>query len=153
MSTSASDLRLERAVSAGGVVYRRGERGIEFLLCGRTGDRLWALPKGTPEYGETLEQAALREVREETGLDVVIEASLGSIDYTFTRPLQRVRFDKTVHHYLMRPSGAGSIERHDGEYDRVEWFPAAEALALITHANEAKVLRRALRAIDEEAGA
>ncbi len=151
--TSASGLRIERAVSAGGVVYRRGERGIEFLLCGRTAERLWALPKGTPEYGETLEQAALREVREETGLAVEIEAALGTIDYTFTRPVKRVRFDKTVHHFLMRPTGSGSIERHDSEYDRVEWFPAEEALALITHGNEAKVLRRALRALEQEARA
>jgi 8-oxo-dGTP pyrophosphatase MutT (NUDIX family) len=153
VSASASGLRLERAISAGGVVYRRGECGIEFLLCGRTAEHLWALPKGTPEYGETLEQAAQREVREETGLGVAIEAPLGTIDYTFTRPVQRVRFDKTVHHYLMYPTGAGSIERHDAEYDSVEWFPSEEALALITHRNEAKVLHRALRALGQEDGA
>jgi 8-oxo-dGTP pyrophosphatase MutT (NUDIX family) len=151
VNPGAARLRTEHAVSAGGVVYRRGDRGIEFLLCGRSWERLWALPKGTPEYGETLEQTALREVREETGLGVAIERELGTIDYTFTRALQHVRFEKTVHHYLMRPTGDGSIGRHDREYDRVAWFAAAEALALITHGNEAKVLRRALAALEEEA--
>src|SRR6185437_5033683 len=113
MSSSASDLRTEQAVSAGGVVYRRGERGAEVLLCGRGAEGLWALPKGTPEYGETLAQTALREVREETGVGATIEGSLGSIDYSFSRPAQHVRFDKTVHHFLMRPDGSGATEQHD----------------------------------------
>ncbi len=151
MSSSASDLRTEQAVSAGGVVYRRGERGAEVLLCGRTAEGLWALPKGTPEYGETLAETALREVREETGVGVTIEASLGSIDYSFSRPAQHVRFDKRVHHFLMRPDGSGAMEQHDREYDRVGWFPLGEALALITHRNEARVLERARVMLEAEA--
>ena len=66
-------LPLQGAVSAGGVVYRRGPRGIEVVLCGRTEDGVWGLPKGTPSPGESLEQAAVREVTEETGLQVAIE--------------------------------------------------------------------------------
>jgi len=150
VNSGASRLRTEHAVSAGGVVYRRGEHGVELLLCGRSAERLWALPKGTPEDGETLEETALREVREETGLGVAIERDLGTIDYTFTRAEKHVRFEKTVHHYLMHPTGDGSITRHDREYDRVGWFPAEEALAAITHENEAAVLRRALSALEEE---
>lgn len=145
---SERELRTERAVSAGGVVYRRGPQGIvELLLCGRNGDRLWALPKGTPEPGESLQETAAREVREETGLGVRIEADLGSIAYTFERPAQGVRFDKTVHHYLLQPDGTGSIETHDGEYDCVGWFAADDALRIVTHRNEARVIRRAIDAI------
>ena len=100
-------LRVEQAVSAGGVVYRRGEHGIEIVLCGRMHEGLWALPKGTPERGESIEQTALREVSEETGLGVEIVGDLGTIEYGFARPAQGVRFEKTVHHFLMRPDGSG----------------------------------------------
>jgi 8-oxo-dGTP pyrophosphatase MutT (NUDIX family) len=151
VTTGDIPLRIERAVSAGGVVYRRGERGIEIVLCGRSPEGLWALPKGTPRAGESLPETALREVGEETGLDVEIEADLGPIRYTFARPSLGVRFEKTVHHYLMRPSGAGSLDDHDGEYDRVAWFAAEEALRLMTYRNEADVVHRALAALGEGA--
>ncbi|MFN0251917.1 MAG: NUDIX domain-containing protein, partial [Kofleriaceae bacterium] len=70
MTTRDTELRVEQAVSAGGVVFRHGAQGIEVLLCGRVREALWALPKGTPEHGESIEQTALREVGEETGLGV-----------------------------------------------------------------------------------
>jgi bis(5'-nucleosidyl)-tetraphosphatase len=142
------DLRVEPAVSAGGVVYRRGELGIEIVLCGRSSEGLWALPKGTPEHGETLHETALREVSEETGLGVRIVGDLGTIEYSFARPMQGVRFEKTVYHFLMEPTGAGSVDEHDGEYDRVAWFQAEEALRIMTHRNETQVVRRARDAIE-----
>lgn len=151
MTTRDFDLRVQQAVSAGGVVYRTGERGIEVVLCGRTPEGLWALPKGTPERGESLHETALREVSEETGLGVEIVGDLGTIEYVFARPVQGVRFEKTVYHYLMQPTGIGSVSDHDGEYDRVQWFPAEEALRIMTHRNEAQVVRRALDAIEEQA--
>jgi 8-oxo-dGTP pyrophosphatase MutT (NUDIX family) len=149
--TARDDLRVEQAVSAGGVVYRTGERGVEIVLCGRTAERLWALPKGTPEPGESLRDTALREVSEETGLGVRIVADLGTIEYEFARPSQGVRFAKTVHHYLMQPDGRGSTEEHDGEYDLVNWFAAQEAFRFMTYRNEAAVLRRALDEIERAA--
>ena len=72
MTTRYDDLRVEKAISAGGVVFRHGSDGVEIVLCGRTAERLWALPKGTPEPDESLEQTALSEVREETGLQIKI---------------------------------------------------------------------------------
>lgn len=151
MTTRDIGLRVEQVVSAGGVVYRRGERGVEIVLCGRTPEGLWALPKGTPEPAESLRETALREVSEETGLGVEIESDLGTIQYAFARPAHGVRYEKTVHHFLMRPSGSGSVDDHDGEYDRVVWFAAEEALRVMTHRNEANVVRRALVALEEEA--
>jgi 8-oxo-dGTP pyrophosphatase MutT (NUDIX family) len=146
--TVRDDLRVEQARSAGGVVFRRVDAATEIILCGRTAERLWALPKGTPEPGESVAETALREVREETGLGVQIVDDLGTIEYEFARPAKGVRFEKSVQHYLMRPDGRGSIEEHDHEYDRVEWFPVAEALRSMTYPNEANVVRRALGAID-----
>ena len=148
MTTGDLDLRAEHAVSSGGVVYRRGEHGIEIVLCGRIAEGLWALPKGTPKDGEALRETALREVSEETGLGVRIVGELGTIGYSFARPLRGVRVEKTVYHFLMEPTGIGSVDEHDGEYDRVAWFQAEEALRVMTHRNEVQVVRRALAAIE-----
>jgi 8-oxo-dGTP pyrophosphatase MutT (NUDIX family) len=133
---------IEDLVSAGGIVYRRGPQGTEVVLCGRPARGLWALPKGTPESAETLEQTALREVTEETGLDVDIERKVGEIEYWFTRAEVGKRFRKRVHHYLMRPVG-GDTANHDGEYDVVEWFPIGEALRRLSYPNEARVVDKA----------
>lgn len=134
-------LRNARATSAGGVVHRSVEGRIEILLVHRRSPRLWALPKGTPDAGETLEETALRETREETGIAVEIEAPLRSIRYFFVRG--STRFHKTVHFFLMRPTG-GSIDEHDAEFDEVRWTDAHEAVALLTHATERSVVEQAI---------
>ena len=134
-------LRSARATSAGGVVHRRVDGRLEFLLVHRRVPRLWALPKGTPDAGETVEETAKRETREETGIEVEIEAPLRSIRYFFVRG--RTRFHKTVHFFLMRPVG-GAIENHDAEFDEVRWVPAEEALRLLTHATERSVVEEAI---------
>lgn len=141
-------LRTARATSAGGVVFRTVDRGVEILLVHRHHPRLWALPKGTPDAGETTEETALRETREETGIVVEVVAPLRSIRYFFVRG--RIRFNKTVHFFLMRPIG-GAIEDHDAEFDEVRWLPAEEALAVLNHDTERSVVEEALRVI--EAGA
>ena len=106
----------------------------------------WSLAKGTPDAGETLEETALREVREETGLDVEVQAPIKSIDYWFADRGGEVRYHKTVHFYLMVPVG-GDTSLHDPEFDVVEWFPSERALEVLQYANEAEVLRGALELI------
>ncbi|PKB82360.1 MAG: hypothetical protein BZY88_04600 [SAR202 cluster bacterium Io17-Chloro-G9] len=134
--------RVETLVSAGGVVYRRVDEQIEAVLCGRSTPVRWSLAKGTPDDGETLEETALREVREETGLDVALDTTLGSIEYWFADRESETRYHKTVHFYLMKAIG-GDTERHDPEFDVVRWFPFEEALRIAAYPNEAQVLRRA----------
>jgi 8-oxo-dGTP pyrophosphatase MutT (NUDIX family) len=134
-------VRTEKATSAGGVVLRRRPAGVEVVLCGRERDGVWSLPKGTPEAGEDLEAAALREVAEETGLEVAIECELGHISYWFTA--DGVRYHKTVHFYAMSATG-GSLDQHDREFDDVRWFPASEALGAMTYPNERLVVEKAL---------
>jgi 8-oxo-dGTP pyrophosphatase MutT (NUDIX family) len=102
--------------------------------------RLWALPKGTPDAGETILETALREVREETGIAVEAQDALGAISYFFVR--DHTRFHKTVHFFLMRPVG-GSIDQHDHEFDEVRWLQLEEALQMMTHATEREVVERA----------
>ena len=107
----------------------------------RTG--LVALPKGTPEAGESREETALREVQEETGLRVAIIDELGSVRYTFTA--EGVLHDKQVYHYLMEPVG-GSIDDHDSEFDSVEWLPLDSAtLGRMTYDTDVDILNRAIR--------
>jgi 8-oxo-dGTP pyrophosphatase MutT (NUDIX family) len=132
--------RTARATSAGGVVYRLTPEGLEIVLAHRRSPALWALPKGTPAAGETLDQTALRETAEETGLAVEIERPIGSISYVFTRG--STRYDKTVHFFLMRPVG-GDPARHDHEFDEVRWVPVPEALRLMNYPTERRVVEQA----------
>lgn len=117
------------------------------MLCGRQSEGLWALPKGTPEEGESLEHTALREVREETGLEVAIERPVGSVRYQFTDDLGTL-FDKRVEHYLMVPRG-GHLDGHDHEFDVVRWVPVEEALRLMRYPNERDIVRQAMRLLSE----
>ncbi|HEY7464491.1 MAG TPA: NUDIX hydrolase [Candidatus Limnocylindria bacterium] len=139
-------LRSARVTSAGGVVHRNVDGRLEIALVHRLQPPLWALPKGTPNAGETMAETALRETREETGLKVELEAPLQAITYFFIRG--RTRFHKTVHFYLMRPVG-GSLEDHDHEFDEAAWLQPEEALELMTHATERAVVEQAIGMLTE----
>ncbi len=129
---------VKRAVSSGGVVFRPGTSGPEIALV-RVGHGRWALPKGGLEDHETPEQAAVREVREESGLEAEIVDDLGEIDYWFYWKADNVRYHKFVHFYLMRYL-AGSTADHDREVEESCWFPAEEAEQKVAYPTEAKVL-------------
>jgi len=156
-----------RAYSAGGVVYRLvpmrvaahefiGRRTthsvddddpdggtmsvVEVALVGRSHAGIWALPKGTPQSGETAEQVAVREAQEETGLQVRLIAYIGSITYSFTR--EQVHYRKQVRHFLLEAIG-GDTSLHDHEYDVVKWFPIHEASRHLTYQNEVHILYQA----------
>jgi 8-oxo-dGTP pyrophosphatase MutT (NUDIX family) len=122
---------------------RRADRGDEVVICGRRGSSLWALPKGTPNPGESGLQTALREVREETGLEVESAGEVGEIHYSYERPHDGAWVDKTVHFYLMRPVG-GDTAAHDPEFDVVEWVEATEAIRRLTYPNEARIVEAAV---------
>ena len=160
---------MDTLVSAGGVVYRRVDGRIEAVLCGLATTRAardagtaggqavdgspsegfrWSLAKGTPDPGESLEETALREVREETGLEVEIDSPLGTIEYWFMAREPNVRYHKTVYFYLMSAVGGGT-ELHDPEFDVVRWFTSDEALRAMNYPNEADILRRALETISQ----
>jgi 8-oxo-dGTP pyrophosphatase MutT (NUDIX family) len=125
------------------VVYRRSDWGVELILAARRtrrGDLAWGLPKGLVEPDETREQTAVREVREETGLEADVEASLGEIRYFYVWEGARVR--KVVHFFLMRATG-GDVSQHDDEMEDVRWFPLSIALRRATYKGEREVLQRA----------
>src|SRR5260370_42622222 len=113
---------------------------MEVVLVGRSHTGIWALPKGTPQSGETIEQVAVREAQEETGLQVQLIAYIGSITYSFVR--ERVRYYKQVRHFLMKAIG-GDVTLHDHEDDGVEWFSVPGAYRRLTYKNEVKFLFQA----------
>jgi 8-oxo-dGTP pyrophosphatase MutT (NUDIX family) len=140
-------LREGVATSAGGIVIRLSEDRPQLVLGMRRRDRdgsTWTLPKGTPETGETLEQTALREVGEETGLEVAITGPLGSIQYSFVQ--RGTRIHKTVHYFTMVARG-GDLSRHDREFEQVRWMDLDEAMATLTFETERDLVGRAAVAL------
>lgn len=137
-------LPIGHATSAGGIVVRRTPGGPELVLGRRRRERdgpTWSLPKGTPDPDETAEQTALREVTEETGLQVRILGPVGDIHYRFVRDGRRIR--KTVHYFLMEATG-GDLADRDHEFEEVRWVPLAEAEALMSFSTERDIVARAL---------
>jgi 8-oxo-dGTP pyrophosphatase MutT (NUDIX family) len=142
-SRNARAATTKREISAGGVVYRREGDDIEVVLASRRtrrGELAWGLAKGGIEENESPEDAAVREVREETGLLAEIEASLGETRYFYV--WEDVRIRKTVHFFLMRHAG-GNVEDRDDEMEEIRWFPLERALKRAAYRGERDVLGRA----------
>ena len=140
-------LRQATATSAGGIVIRLTDGTPELVVGKRRRERdgvTWTLPKGTPDPDETTEQTAVREVREETGLEVRIVRPLDSIEYTFVSGGTRIH--KTVHYFLMVPTG-GDLSRHDHEFAEVRWLSFDEAASLLTFDTERRLVAAAEAAI------
>jgi 8-oxo-dGTP pyrophosphatase MutT (NUDIX family) len=132
-----------REVSAGGVVYRETDDGIEVVLASRRtrrGQLAWGLAKGGIEEGETKEDAAIREVREETGMTAEIEADLGDTKYMYVWDDIRIR--KTVHFFLMRHTG-GNADDRDDEMEEIRWFPMERAIKRAAYRGERDMLVKA----------
>ena len=146
-------LRTSTATSAGGIVVRFEDGRPHLVVGSRRRERVgftWTLPKGTPKRGESTEETALREVAEETGLQVRITAPLPSIEYSFVQSGTRIQ--KTVHYFLMEPVG-GDLSRHDKEFDQVRWIDFAEAPTILTFETERDLVARAANALAADGSA
>lgn len=124
-------------------MLRPGPKGAEVLLAARRtrrGEVVWGLPKGLVEEGESFEETAVREVREETGFEGAITAPLGSVSYWFV--WEGTRINKTVHFFLMELTGGDAAFR-DMEMEDVDWFPLATAAESIAFNSEREIIRKA----------
>jgi 8-oxo-dGTP pyrophosphatase MutT (NUDIX family) len=129
-----------REFSAGGLVIRNLS-GRPFVAVVRVRDQVLALPKGHPEKGESAQEAALREVREETGLDATPVEKLGDIRYWYARDGERVM--KIVSFFLLRYR-SGRLEDHDHEVEEALWIPLEEAPARLAYRGEKDIAKTAL---------
>ena len=135
-------MRTARAVSAGGVVLAELRPDAPVALVAHRsarGSLQWTLPKGAREEGETVAETALREVREETGLEAELIGPLDTIDYWFVWAPERTRYHKFVHYFLMRFAG-GDFSQRDHEMEDAAWFEPDEARRRMAFANERRLL-------------
>jgi ADP-ribose pyrophosphatase YjhB (NUDIX family) len=141
--TATGRVRLQRVeeTSAGGLVVDRIDGGTaRAALIGRIDRRgrlLWSLPKGHVEAGETNEDAAVREVEEETGISGRVVAPLGTIDFWFVADGRRIH--KTVHHFLLLAQG-GELSADDVEVEQVEWVPLDQLSERLAYADERRLI-------------
>jgi 8-oxo-dGTP pyrophosphatase MutT (NUDIX family) len=135
-------MAIEREFSAGGVVVRGHEVAVIVpKKLSPDGRRVLALPKGHPDEGETMKQAAMREVREETGLETELIEKLGDVEYWYQRKGRRIL--KKVTFYLFEYR-SGSVEDHDDEIEEARWMPLEDAARELSFAGEREMVERAL---------
>ena len=137
-------------ISAGGVVFRQSGHDPEIAIVHMVPEMRWQLPKGIIDEGETIEEAALREVREESGIAAELIAPIETIEYWFTadRDGERRRFHKFVHFFLMRYV-SGDTADHDDEVDEARWVNLDDALATLEFKSERDVVSKAAAMISE----
>jgi 8-oxo-dGTP pyrophosphatase MutT (NUDIX family) len=135
-------LRRVEETSAGGLVVDIGSGDPKAALIGRLdrrGKLRWSLPKGHVEAGETTEDAAIREVAEETGITGRVVAPLGTIDFWFVADGRRIH--KTVHHFLLMAQG-GELSDEDIEVEEVEWVPLAQLASRLAYDDERRLVEQ-----------
>ena len=141
-------LRTVEQISAGGVAFRQNGAGFEIAIISAKPSLRWQLPKGIIDAGETPEIAAIREVREEAGIETEILSKIETIEYWYIGDArgERVRFHKLVHFFLLKYLG-GDTENHDFEVAEARWVKAREAVKMLAFKGEKTVAEKAVEMI------
>jgi 8-oxo-dGTP pyrophosphatase MutT (NUDIX family) len=131
-------------ISAGGVAFRENSSATEVAIVAVNPSRRWQLPKGIIDAGESDEQAALREVREEAGIECELLEKIETVEYWYvaTDRGERVRYHKFVHFFLLK-FVAGDINDHDHEIAEARWVSPAEAIEMLAFKSEKDVVGKA----------
>ena len=135
----------ETQISAGGLVVRGSGKEAEVALISVGSPPRWQLPKGLIDKGESPETAAIREVREEAGIDAEIVSLIEKVEYWYQakRGTERVRYHKFVYFFLMKYL-SGDVADHDHEVNEAAWVALAEAETRLAFKSEKGVARKAL---------
>lgn len=134
-----------KVLSSGGVIIHNN---LILLLKKYNGD--YVLPKGRVEKGETIEETALREVKEESGIDGTIKKYLGEINYSFMNRMRNVKVDKTVHFFLMSTKDTHTIPQSMEGFKTAKFYDRDEAVKLMRFKQEKSIIKKAIEAYDEE---
>jgi 8-oxo-dGTP pyrophosphatase MutT (NUDIX family) len=131
-------------VSAGGAAFRRVGSDYEIAIVAVNPSGRWQLPKGIVDDGETPETAALREVREEAGIEAEIVDKIETIEYWYfgANKGERVRFHKFVHFYLMKYV-SGDVANHDHEVSESRWVSFDDAIRMLAFKSEKETVEKA----------
>src|SRR5215213_2285279 len=131
-------------ISAGGVAFRLNDSKIEVAVVAVRPSRRWQIPKGLIDAGETEEQAAVREVREEAGVECELLEKIETVEYWYFAAArgERVRYHKFVHFFLLKYL-AGETENHDHEIDEARWMAIDEAVEMLAFKSEQELVKKA----------
>jgi 8-oxo-dGTP pyrophosphatase MutT (NUDIX family) len=148
--TEKAKIQTLEQLSAGGAAFRLNDSGYEIAIISVNPSRRWQLPKGLVDAGETPEIAALREVREEAGIETELLTKIETIEYWYVGDHRgvRVRFHKFVHFFLLKYL-SGAVENHDSEVVEAKWVKAEEALEMLAFKSEKEIVEKAIKLINE----
>ncbi len=141
MGLRSKPARLTRQTSAGGVVYKRESDSTSVALISVRNGQILTIPKGIVDAGETVEQTAIREVNEETGLMGNIIKELGTVSYWYFVKDENKKCRKTVHYYLMEYV-TGDTKDHDMEVDGAHWFDINDAIKKVIYRGDREILKK-----------
>ena len=130
--------------SAGGVAFRKRDGQVEVALISVGDENRWQLPKGLVDKGESTEAAAVREVREEAGIETEVVERIDKVEYWYfwKEEGKRVRYHKFVYFYLLRYK-SGDVADHDREVNEARWVEVDDAIEILAFNSEKKIVEEA----------
>ncbi|MDQ3321225.1 MAG: NUDIX hydrolase [Acidobacteriota bacterium] len=149
-SDKSPKLRAVEQISAGGVAFRHNDGEAEIAIISAKPSLRWQLPKGIIDAGETPEIAAVREVREEAGIETELLSEIETIEYWYVGENlgERVRFHKLVHFFLLKYTG-GDVANHDDEVAEARWVKLNKAVEMLAFKSEKSVVEKAVDAVND----
>ncbi|MEX0622055.1 MAG: NUDIX domain-containing protein [Candidatus Woykebacteria bacterium] len=139
---------MKTETSAGGVVFRKSRGKTEFLVVQHSGHHRWVLPKGWVDPGETKEQAAAREVKEEAGVEAEIQEYLGEVKIFYTSP-EKEKVRKTSHFFLMKYKSGDPAKDLGWEMEDFAWLNSKDAIEKLDYPGEKKMIEKATTLLEK----